>query len=100
MALTGRVLGADEALDWGLVAEVVDDPLVPGHAAAIADQLAAGPAHAFAETKRLIRSSWDAPAAERPKDEADTIARAVAGGEAAELVEAFAGSARAVPGRP
>ena len=51
---TGRTLGADEALDWGLVSEVVDAEALPARAAELAAQLAAGPTRALGLTKRLF----------------------------------------------
>ncbi len=52
--LTNRVLGAEEALDWGLVNQVVDDDQVDEAAAALAARLASGPTGAFGGVKRLM----------------------------------------------
>jgi 2-(1,2-epoxy-1,2-dihydrophenyl)acetyl-CoA isomerase len=52
--LTNRVLSADEALDWGLVNQVVDDDKVDETAAALAARLASGPTGAFGAVKRLM----------------------------------------------
>jgi methylglutaconyl-CoA hydratase len=41
LALSARSLGADEALAWGLVDDVVPEPQVLGHALALAQRLAA-----------------------------------------------------------
>lgn len=50
--LTNRVLGADEALSWGLVHAIETDVW---HAArSLAEQLAQGPVHAYARTKELM----------------------------------------------
>ena len=54
LLLTNRVLSAEEALDWGLVNQVVDDELVDGTAAALAARLAGGPSAAFGGVKRLL----------------------------------------------
>jgi 2-(1,2-epoxy-1,2-dihydrophenyl)acetyl-CoA isomerase len=56
LALTNRVVNASEAHDIGLVTSVVADSDVRERALALARELAAGPAEALAETKRLM---WD-----------------------------------------
>jgi 2-(1,2-epoxy-1,2-dihydrophenyl)acetyl-CoA isomerase len=89
LALAGRVLSADEAREWGLVTEVVDDDMVPARTAKVADQLAAGPAIALGEAKRLIRRSWSDSRADSGRDEAETIARMVDTDDAQELIERF-----------
>jgi 2-(1,2-epoxy-1,2-dihydrophenyl)acetyl-CoA isomerase len=52
--LTNRVLGADEALAWGLVNQVVDDAEVVTAAHALAATFAAGPTESYATVKRLV----------------------------------------------
>ena len=92
LALGGRVLTAGEARDWGLVTEVVDDDQVVSRTTAVARALADGPAQAFGETKRLIRSSWDVSRADNAKDEADTIGRMVTSDDAVGLIQQFLGA--------
>jgi 2-(1,2-epoxy-1,2-dihydrophenyl)acetyl-CoA isomerase len=61
--LTNRVLDAQQALDWGLVNQVVDDDSVIETAAALAARLAAGPSGAFGAVKRLLAEAepgWEA----------------------------------------
>ncbi|SCG71924.1 enoyl-CoA hydratase/isomerase family protein [Micromonospora inositola] len=91
MALTPRPLGAEQARDWGLIAEVVEDESVMARATAIAEQLAKGTSGAYGEAKRLLRSGWEASPVDASRDEADTIARLVAGKEAAALIATFLG---------
>lgn len=88
-ALTGRVLSADEALDWGLVTYVVDDEQVEAKVAEIARTWADSAPAALGQARRLIRSSWDTSGPEQGADESATIAAAVAGAEAQRLVAAF-----------
>jgi len=57
LALTNRVLSADEACEWGLVTRVVADGTLGAEADALVATLAAGPTRAFAATKRLLRAS-------------------------------------------
>jgi 2-(1,2-epoxy-1,2-dihydrophenyl)acetyl-CoA isomerase len=54
LLLTNRVLDAQQALDWGLVNQVVEDERLAETAAALAARLAAGPAGAFGAVKRLL----------------------------------------------
>ncbi len=89
LALTGRVLTAEEAHDWGLVTLVVDDDAVEAKVDEIARGWADSAPYALGQAKRLIRASWDTPAAEQGADESATIAARVATDEAQRLVQAF-----------
>jgi 2-(1,2-epoxy-1,2-dihydrophenyl)acetyl-CoA isomerase len=51
---SGRRLSADEARDWGVVSEVVDDDELSGRAAEVAGTLAELPTRAIGMTKRLL----------------------------------------------
>jgi 2-(1,2-epoxy-1,2-dihydrophenyl)acetyl-CoA isomerase len=90
-ALTGRVLTADEALDWGLVSYVVDDEDVERKVAEMARTWADSAPAALGQARRLIRSSWDTPGREQGADESATISAAVTNEEAQRLVAAFTG---------
>ncbi len=57
LALTNRVLSADEALDWGLVTRVVADERLEEEVEALVATLAAGATGALASAKRLLRAS-------------------------------------------
>ncbi len=57
LLLLNRVLGADEALGWGLVNQVVDDAELASQARRWPRKLAAGPTDSFAATKRLMDAS-------------------------------------------
>ena len=54
LLLTNRVLDAQQALDWGLVNQVVDDGNLTEAATALASRLAKGPTGAFGALKRLL----------------------------------------------
>ena len=54
LALTGRLLGAEEARRWGLVSRVVPDDALERETAALASMLAGIPASALAFTKQLF----------------------------------------------
>jgi enoyl-CoA hydratase len=58
MMATGAKLPAAEALEYGLVNEVVADDAVVTRATEIAEQLAAGPTRAIGLIKRLVYESW------------------------------------------
>lgn len=91
-ALTGQVLDAATAQEWGLVALVDEDPLE--RATGIAAGWAAGPATALGLTRTLMRAGWESDRAEAGAREADTIAAAMAGPEAQALVAAFLSGGR------
>jgi enoyl-CoA hydratase len=55
---TGAKLSAAEALEHGLVNEVVADDAVVSRAREVAEQLAAGPTRAIGLIKRLVYESW------------------------------------------
>lgn len=57
LMLTNRVLTAQEALDWGLVNQVVPDAELEVTSGKIAKRLASGPTLAFGATKRLLAQS-------------------------------------------
>lgn len=89
LMLTGRTLTAAQAHDWGLVTEVVDDAAVLDRARELAQSLAAGPAFALGQARRLVRSSYSVSRAAAGSDEARTIARAVRTEDAQRLIGAF-----------
>ena len=57
IALTNRVISAQEALEWGLVTRVVPDDQLSVEAEALALTLAQGSRAALADAKRLLRDS-------------------------------------------
>jgi 2-(1,2-epoxy-1,2-dihydrophenyl)acetyl-CoA isomerase len=52
--MTNRMLDADEALDWGLINQVVDDGALMEAATSLAQRLAAAPPNTFRALKRLM----------------------------------------------
>lgn len=57
MSLTGDMIDAQTALDWGLVLDVVDDDKLLASAQELAARIAANPAGAVRMTKRLLRQA-------------------------------------------
>lgn len=58
LALTDRMLSAEEAAAWGLVTRVLPDDALAEAAHALAARLASGPTRAYGSTKRLLAASW------------------------------------------
>ncbi|MHA6782856.1 enoyl-CoA hydratase/isomerase family protein [Pseudonocardia saturnea] len=87
--LTDRVIGADEALALGILAEVVDDAEVRHRAEQTAYRIAQGPTIALGRIKQLLGSSPDASLVEQLAAEADSISASAAGAEASEGLAAF-----------
>ncbi len=57
--LENRPITAAQALDWGLISEIVPADELRGRAAALAASLAKGPTRAFGRMRTLLRDTWD-----------------------------------------
>lgn len=90
LVLRDKLLSAQEALDWGLVAEVVAPEDVYDRASTIATEWIAGAAGAYGQAKRLIRQSAWTAVADQLDEEARTIGAAFDTREATALIDAFA----------
>jgi 2-(1,2-epoxy-1,2-dihydrophenyl)acetyl-CoA isomerase len=93
LTLTSRTLDAAEALDWGLVTEVVAPDAVADRARGIAEAWLRGATGAFGQAKRLVRSGLTRTFQEALDDEADTIGAAFATPDAQAAIAAFAARA-------
>ena len=71
--LTNPTLTATEALEIGLITEVVDDDELPSRAEQLATELAAMPAKALSATKRLVWSGIGSSVEQRLAEEARTV---------------------------
>lgn len=89
LTLQDRMLTADEALAWGLVAEVVDPARVLARAEEVARGWVTGAARAYGQAKRLLRSRRTRTLREHLAEEARTIGAALDGDEARARVTAF-----------
>jgi 2-(1,2-epoxy-1,2-dihydrophenyl)acetyl-CoA isomerase len=87
--LTDRVIGAPQALEWGLVAVVVADQEVHAEAERTAQRLAAGPTRALGRIKRLLGEAEHRDFAAHLDAEASAIAASAADAEGREGVAAF-----------
>jgi 2-(1,2-epoxy-1,2-dihydrophenyl)acetyl-CoA isomerase len=90
LLLQDRTLSAVEALDWGLVAEVVPADALAARAEEIAGFWLAGAAAAFGQAVRLVREGAGRSLAENLDDEASTIGAAFDTPAAQTRIAAFA----------
>ncbi len=89
LMLTNRRLSAAEALEWGLVNEVVADAELLPKSEAMAKRLAEGPTRAFGAVKRLLASSATASLETQMELEARAIAAMAGSADGREGIQAF-----------
>jgi 2-(1,2-epoxy-1,2-dihydrophenyl)acetyl-CoA isomerase len=94
LLLQDLTLTAADALEWGLVAEVVPAGEVAGRAEAVARFWLGGATGAFGQAKRLVRQGAHRSFAENLADEAATIGARFDTDEARTRVAAFAAASR------
>jgi enoyl-CoA hydratase/carnithine racemase len=85
LLLTGRTFSPDEALQWGLVAALVDED----GARAYAERLAAGPKLAIAAIKRCVHEGGQLPLEEGLALEAELVEQLFRSQDATEGLTAF-----------
>ena len=56
MAMLGERVGAERAVEWGLINRVVDDSVLADEVGALIDRLASGPTRSYAGTKRQLNA--------------------------------------------
>jgi 2-(1,2-epoxy-1,2-dihydrophenyl)acetyl-CoA isomerase len=71
MAMLGERVPADQALDWGLINQLVADDELEAVSAALLDRLASGPTRSYAGSKRLLNRRLYADLAGQLEAEAD-----------------------------
>jgi enoyl-CoA hydratase len=89
MMATGAKLSAAEALEYGLVNEVVADDTVLARAREIAEQLANGPTRAIGLIKRLVYESWGRELPSGLLREGDAVFELLSSADLKEGFEAF-----------
>lgn len=89
LALTGRIFGTQEALQWGLVSQVVPPFELDDRAADLAAHLAASSGEAIRRGLEFVRESRGKPPAESRSLAARLCAETLAGADYAEGVKAF-----------
>lgn len=92
--LLNEPITADQALDWGLVSEVL--PVADAHARGeeLAARLAAGPTRAFAQMRALLRESWDRSLPDQLHAEIEALAVSARTHDASGAIAAFAAKQR------
>ena len=89
LALTNRLLSAEDALNWGILTRVVPENDLITEAKALAGQLAAGPTKAFGATKRLLQTGLTESFEAHMKNESRSIAEMARTGDSGEGIRAF-----------
>lgn len=89
LMLTNRRLSAAEALEWGMVSQVVPDDDLMSTATELAARLAIGPTKAFGATKRMLHDSLSSSLETQMELEARTIADITKTADAREGITAF-----------
>jgi 2-(1,2-epoxy-1,2-dihydrophenyl)acetyl-CoA isomerase len=89
LMLTNRTLSAREALEWGIVNQVVPDAELESAAAELAKQLAAGPTRAFGFVKKLVTASSDHGLETQMEHEGTAIAQSAGTPDGQEGIAAF-----------
>jgi len=91
LMLTNRVLKAPEALEWGIVNQVVADDAVVAEATRLAEKLAAGPTLAYGAVKSLLNGSFEQTLESQMELEARAIADLAMTHDGQEGINAFLG---------
>jgi len=89
MAVGGRVVTADEALDWGLITELVSAAELRSRAGSLGAQLSAGATQVIGPTKRLLTAERLAGYADHLADEAQTISAMITDPDTQERLARF-----------
>lgn len=87
--LANEPITAAQALDWGLVTEVVASAEALQRGNEIARQLASGPTRAFARMRALLRQSWDRSLPEQLDAEVEALVASAGTDDARRAIEAF-----------
>lgn len=89
LMLTNRTLSSAEALDWGLVNEVVEDDALQARVEALAAQFAKGSRGANANIKKLLITSYHQGLEEQMEMEGRLISACVDSADGREGIDAF-----------
>jgi 2-(1,2-epoxy-1,2-dihydrophenyl)acetyl-CoA isomerase len=89
LMITNRVLTASQALDWGLVTEVVPSADLPRALDETAARIASGPRSSHSAIKKLLLSTYRASYEEQLENEARLIAANASAEDGREGIAAF-----------
>jgi 2-(1,2-epoxy-1,2-dihydrophenyl)acetyl-CoA isomerase len=87
--LENRPISAEEALDWGLISEIVPSDELSERASALAARLAAGPTRAFGHMRALLRETWHNSLSEQFDAETRHLAASGRDDDVREAIAAF-----------
>ena len=87
--LLNEPITAAQALEWGLVNEVVPSGQVRERATALAGRLAEGPTRAYAHMRKLLRESWDRSLPEQLEAEIQSLVATARTADAQAAITAF-----------
>jgi 2-(1,2-epoxy-1,2-dihydrophenyl)acetyl-CoA isomerase len=87
--LRNTPIGAAEALEWGIINEIVPADELRSRALALATDLARGPTRAFARMRALLRDSWHNDLATQLQSEIELLKATADTADAAEALSAF-----------
>jgi 2-(1,2-epoxy-1,2-dihydrophenyl)acetyl-CoA isomerase len=88
--LRNTPIGADDALEWGLINEIVPPAELRDRAAQLAADLADGPTRGFAKMRALLRDSWRNDLSAQLLAETEAVAATGNTADAADAITAFA----------
>lgn len=91
LMFTNRTLSAQEALDWGLVTEVVDDDTLLARAEALAAQFVDGARGANSNVKKLLNATYGQSLESQMELEGRMVAACADSAEGREGIDAFIG---------
>jgi 2-(1,2-epoxy-1,2-dihydrophenyl)acetyl-CoA isomerase len=98
--LRNTPIGTAEALEWGLINEIVPAEELRARALALATELAQGPTRAYARMRALMRDAWQNDMATQLQSEIEALKATADTADAAEALSAFrAGRAPRFTGR-
>ena len=89
MLLRGVSVTADKAAEWGLIDEVVEAEALAATAAALADELAAGPTFSLSHTKALLNRRAHGDLAAALRAEADSVEATIRSADFKEGIRSF-----------
>jgi 2-(1,2-epoxy-1,2-dihydrophenyl)acetyl-CoA isomerase len=92
--LRNRPIDAAEALQWGLINEIVPAEQLRSRAEAVARELAAGPTRGYARMRALLRDSWRNDLSTQLQAETDAIRDTGDTADAARAIADFAAKRR------
>lgn len=88
--LRNTPIAADEALEWGLVNEIVPAAELRDRATTLATELAHGPTKGFAKMRALLRDSWHNDLSAQLLAETEAVTATGNSSDAADAIAAFA----------